>query len=152
MDAKSKQIAYQVAWKAGVDLVSHGIVELTTEDVGAEVKELADVLYAPLVAVLMDFDEATPAPSSTRRAVTPTRRSGGTARRQSGTASPSEDRWELTEEACPNDGCDGVLLHNKTDRGPEWQCSHVQRVKRGTKWVDTGTCDYTDWGANGNQQ
>lgn len=151
MDAKSKQIAYQVAWKAAIDLIANGIVELTTEDVGAEVKELADVLYGPLGKVLDGFEGEAPAPSSTRRATSPTRPSGGRTPRQSGTAS-SEDRWELTEEACPNDGCEGVLLHNTTDRGPEWQCSKVQRVKRGTKWVDVGTCDYTDWGANGRQQ
>ncbi len=38
-------IAYAVSYKAAVDLVANGIVELDTEDVGAEVAELADVLF-----------------------------------------------------------------------------------------------------------
>ena len=152
MDAKNKQITYQVAWKGAVELVANGIVELTTDDVGAEVKELADALSAPLFKVLEGYEAD--APSTTGRASSTTRRSTSTTRSQSGTArssSKTDDRWELTEEACPNEGCDGVLLHNTTDRGPEWQCSKVQRVKRGTKWVDVGTCDYMDWGANSNQ-
>lgn len=151
MNAKDKQIAYQVAWKAAIELVAHGIVELSTEDVGAEVKETADILYAPLVKVLEDIEpldtpttRSTPASRGGGRSAPSSGRSGGS--RSSGGA---DDRFEMTEEACPNDGCDGVLLHNTTDRGPEWQCSKVSRVKRGTKWVDVGTCDYMDWGANG---
>ena len=38
-------IAWAVAYKAATDLVSNGIIEFETEDVGAELAELADVLF-----------------------------------------------------------------------------------------------------------
>lgn len=38
-------IAFAVAYKGAVELVANGIVQLETEDVGAELAELADVLF-----------------------------------------------------------------------------------------------------------
>jgi hypothetical protein len=135
MDTKSNQIAYQVAWKGAVELLTAGAVQYTgTPDVIA----LADDLFADLSAKLEGFEAVAPAPSAPRQTAPQPR---------SDAAAPL-----LTDQGCPEcatAGRTGVLLHNDGDTGPEWRCSLQERKKVGSKWLDVGDCTYTDWGKNG---
>lgn len=45
LKGKAKNIAYSVSFKGALDLVAGGIVELDTEDIGAELADLADMLF-----------------------------------------------------------------------------------------------------------
>ncbi len=58
MDTKGKQIAYQVAYKAAVELISAGVVQLETEDTGAEVAGFASALFDHLEAALLTLEGA----------------------------------------------------------------------------------------------
>lgn len=60
MDTKGKQIAYQVAYKAAVELISAGVVQLETEDTGAEVAGFASALFDHLEAALLTLEGASP--------------------------------------------------------------------------------------------
>ena len=135
MDDKGKEIAFQVAWKAAVDLVVAGKAIIDpTKAVGDEINLLAHDLYQPLLASLLGLHgHPTPAAS------TPAGQAG--------------EPPLLTSTACPDcagAGRTGVLLHNTdpTYRGPEFKCSLQQVRKAGDKWVEIGPCAYVNWGRN----
>lgn len=48
LKGKTKNIGYSVAYNNAVALIAGGVVELDTEDIGAEIADLADVLYEHL--------------------------------------------------------------------------------------------------------
>ena len=60
MDTKGKQIAYQVAYKAAVELIGAGVVQLETDDTGAEVAGFASALFDHLEAALVQLEGASP--------------------------------------------------------------------------------------------
>ena len=68
MDNKGKQIAYQVAFKAAVELIASGVVQLETDDTAAELRGFADSLNDQLQAALIEIEggsgKATPSASS----------------------------------------------------------------------------------------
>ena len=160
MDTKSNQISYQVAWKGAIDLVSSGRVELTSDDVGAEMGELADVLFAPLAVRLNGFGgtaTATPiiaAPSQQDTAAFAAPAApGAPAVAETFTPNAVEPPWLLTQSPCPDcqqNARTGVLIQN-TDpayKGPEFKCVLKRSTKQGSAWVETGLCQYQDWGRN----
>ena len=63
MDAKEYRIAYQVAWKAAIELMVGGIARPETTDLGAEVADLARMLYLPLAAELESVTNGGVAPT-----------------------------------------------------------------------------------------
>ena len=133
LDQKGKEIAYQVAFKAAIDLIAAGKAIIDpAKPVGDEVKELTDSLFVSLLAGL---EPARPLASVSAVG-----------------HEPGEPPL-LTDTACPTcaaAGRSGVLIHN-TDpsyKGPEFKCSLKQIRKVGTKFVDTGVCDFQDWGRN----
>jgi len=138
LDEKGQQIAYQVAWKGAIDLIATGKAIIDPgKGVGAEVKELADTLYASLVDGLVRH------PPVLVAGVVPE-------------AAPHEVGRPadlLTSTPCPEcakNGRQGVLLQN-TDpdwRGPEFQCSLKKVKKVGSNFVDVGPCDFKEWGRN----
>lgn len=140
LDEKGQQIAYQVAFKAAIELIAAGKAVIDpSKPIGAEVKELADALFAALL-------DGLPAGGSVVSARPPAP-SGAAASR--GTGEPPL----LTDTPCPeceSAGRNGVLLQN-TDpsfKGPEFKCSLVQSRKVGNKFVDVGPCTFIDWGRN----
>ncbi len=92
MDAKGKTIAYQVAFKAAVELIASGVVQLETDDIPAEVRGFADLLNEQLQAALVGVESGTgngPTPASS-----PGKSPGSSPRsprspRQASTTSPS---------------------------------------------------------------
>ncbi len=48
MDTKGRQIAYQVAFKGAIELVSSGVAQPETDDLAAEITGLATALYDQL--------------------------------------------------------------------------------------------------------
>jgi hypothetical protein len=60
MDTKGKQIAFQVAYKAAVELIAAGVVQLETDDTGAEVAGFATSLFDHLESALVELEGASP--------------------------------------------------------------------------------------------
>ncbi len=173
MDTKSNQISYQVAWKGAIELISQGVkrVELTTDDIGAEVAELADMLFSQLAVRLNNFQGGgtvtpiTAAPSYPTPETTPPFEVAPAAPVAAAPAgptgpagfvpSPVEPPWLLTSTPCPDcqqKGRTGVLIQhtdvNSSYGGPEFKCVLKQSTKQGSAWVETGLCEYQDWGRN----
>ena len=136
MDDKGKEIAFQVAWKAAVDLVVAGKAIIDpTKAIGDEISGLARDLYDPLLASMLTLHGSTGPVSSVPF------------------AGPVGEPPLLTSTACPDcagAGRTGGLLHNTdpTYRGPEFKCSLQQVRKVGDKWVEVGPCAYVNWGRN----
>ncbi len=80
MDTKGKQIAYQVAYKAAVELISAGVVQLETEDTGAEVAGFASALFDHLEAALVTLEGAKGNGSGPPSASNPGKSSGSSPR------------------------------------------------------------------------
>ena len=137
MDSKGKQIAYQVAFKAAVELA----VASNSLDIDS-VFDVTNDIYEKLEIALEGFDGAgqPPAPRPAPRA------------RPAPSSGDIPTGWNLTDNACPDctdAGRDSALLQNEGTKGPEFQCVLRKSEKRGNDWVEVGACTYTDWGANG---
>ncbi len=165
MDTKSNQISYQVAFKGAIDLISTGRVELTSDDVGAEVIGLTDMLFSPLAARLNGFQGAgatvtpitaapsyvQPTPENTPAFDVPA--APVPAAPAEFVPNPVEPPWLLTQAPCPDcqqNARTGVLIQNTdpTYKGPEFKCVLKKSTKQGSAWVETGLCEYQDWGRN----
>ena|SRR3990167_6698700 len=134
LDEKSRQISYQVAYKAAIELIASGkaIVD-PKKDIGEEVKELTDKLFVSLLAGL---EPGRPLASVSTI----------------GTASAGDKEAPLlTNTPCPEcaqNGRNGVLLEQDAPK-PQFKCSLQQTRKIGSKFQDVGECAYIDWGKNG---
>ena len=161
MDIKSKQIAYQVAFKAAVDYVSNGIISLDSDEFEIETAEVANRLYSVLEERLILLENvATPTavaptmPVAQAVPVTQDTTPFTPGPQPAGTVGPP---WLLTDMVCPNcqaAGRNGMVKQN-TDpgyKGPEFTCILKQRSRLPNgQYADTGVCDYSNWGRNAKQ-
>jgi hypothetical protein len=142
MDSKGKQIAYQVAFKAAIDLIAAGkVIVPAGAEVGPGIFTLTDELFATLDGKLEGFEGGAAPAGAT---VTPFP--------QPAPPAPSAPAPVATTNLAPCPDCaqhgrNGILLHN--EKGPEWTCSLRESKKIGGKWTEVGTCTFVDWGANG---
>ena len=82
MATREESILYQVAFKGAIELVANGVIELETDDYGAEVFAVADVLYDGLAvkAGQEDGGKAKPSRSSSGGSRKPVSRPSGNTR------------------------------------------------------------------------
>lgn len=64
MPTREESILYQVAFKGAIELVANGIIELETDDFGAEVFAVADVFYDGLTVKAGQEDSGKPTKKS----------------------------------------------------------------------------------------
>ena len=93
-----KNIAYAVTFKAAVDLVASGVVELETEDIGAELIGLTDVIFDQYITRLDDEGSRKAGPKPAKKRSTTSRKGGYSpngSRPSSGGASPKAVHYAL---------------------------------------------------------
>ena len=179
MDTRQKHITFSVAYKAAVDLAVAGKGNpFETKDYGAELAELAKMLYLPLAAELEALEHSTvgsvspavapaavpgtppAAPAAAQLDTTPFVPSAPAAPAPAAPAAPQtgqlydERYWKLTGNSCPtcvNVGRVGLVIQSDSDkwRGPEFMCS-LNKSEKGADgvYVQVGFCDWQDWGKN----
>ena len=118
MDTKGKQIAFQVAYKAAVELISAGVVQLETEDTGAEVAGFASALFDHLEAALLTLEGASPKASGP---------SGSSPGKSSGT-SPRSPRSPRAASATPSSSGGPRKAPGDFEFASKGQCKFIEKM------------------------
>ena len=117
MDTKGKQIAYQVAYKAAVELIAAGVVQLETDDTGAEVAGFASALFDHLEAALLGLEGASPkaSPSASK----PGKSQG---------SSPRSPRSPRAASATPKSSSGNRKAPGDFEFASEGQCKFIEKM------------------------